>query len=190
MTTSQSTHIAIQTSDAAVRPLITTEQLTQRVAALAQEISTDYQGKPLLVVGVLHGAYVFMADLLRQLTIPVRSSFVKVSTYGNHTASSGNADLHLDLTEPVDGEHVLLVDDLVDTGVTTTWLIKHLQEKAPASVKLCTLLDKSARRRETVTVDYVGFEIPDRFVVGYGIDYAGRYRELPYIGYVEPAEHS
>lgn len=190
MTTSESTQIAIQASDADVRPLITTEKLAQRVAALAKDISTDYQGKPLLVVGVLHGAYIFMADLLRQLTIPVRSSFVKVSTYGNRTVSSGNVNLRLDLWEPIDGDHVLLVDDLVDTGVTTAWLIKHLQEKAPASVRLCALLDKSARRREPVTIDYVGFEIPDRFVVGYGIDYAGRYRELPYIGYVEPPEHS
>jgi hypoxanthine phosphoribosyltransferase len=190
MTTSESTRLTIQTSDSDVFPLIGEDKLAQRVAAMAREISDDYRDKPLLVVGVLHGAYVFMADLLRQLTIPVRTSFVMVSTYGNRTVSSGQVDLRLDLCEPVDGEHVLLIDDLVDTGVTTDWLIGHLQEKAPASVKLCTLLDKSARRRKSVTVDYVGFEIADHFVVGYGIDYAGRYRELPYVGYVEPPAHS
>ncbi|UCE61647.1 MAG: hypoxanthine phosphoribosyltransferase, partial [Phycisphaerales bacterium] len=122
---------------------------------------------------------------LRKLSIPVRCGFVMVSSYGNDTVTSGKVDLRLDLTEPINSdEHILLVDDIVDTGVSISWLIDHFAKQNPASVRLCALLDKPARRRTDVQIDYVGFEIPDRFVVGYGIDYAGRYRQLPYVGYV------
>lgn len=173
-------------SDAArdVRCLIPAAELAQRVRELAQEISDDYAGKVPMVVGVLHGAYVFMADLLRHVRIPVRCGFVMVSSYADDTVTSGEVKLHLDLRQSVEGEHVLLVDDLVDTGISTAWLTEHLGRKKPASVRLCALLDKPARRRVSVHIDYVGFEIPDRFVVGYGIDWAGCYRELPYVGYL------
>ena len=170
--------------------LIPASKLAERVQELAGEISTDYVSHPLVVVGVLHGAYVFMADLVRRLTIPIQCGFVMVSSYGDDTVTSGEIKLHLDLTRPVEGEHLLLVDDIVDTGISTAWLVNHLEQKHPASLRLCALLDKPARRRVPVEIDYVGFEIPDRFVVGYGIDWAGRYRELPYVGYISPEEES
>ena len=167
-----------------VQCLITAPKLAERVRELAQEISAEYEGKPVLIVGVLQGAYVFMADLVRHLTIPVRCGFVMVSSYGDRTASSGRVELQLDLNQSVEGQHVLLVDDIVDSGTSISWLINHLAQREPASLRLCALLDKPARRRVPVKIDYLGFEIPDRFVVGYGIDYAGRHRELPYVGYV------
>lgn len=170
--------------------LIPASKLTERVQELAREISTDYAHQPPVVVGVLHGAYVFMADLVRRLTIPIQCGFVMVSSYGDDTVTSGEIILSLDLTHPAEGEHLLLVDDIVDTGISTAWLINHLKQKNPASLRLCALLDKPARRRVPVEIDYVGFEIPDRFVVGYGIDWAGRYRELPYVGYIPPDEES
>jgi hypoxanthine phosphoribosyltransferase len=170
--------------------LIPAPKLAERVQELAHEISADYVGKCPLVVGVLNGAYVFMADLVRRLSIPVRCGFVMVSSYGDHTVTSGTVRLHLDLRQPVEGEHLLLVDDIVDTGISTAWLIDHFTRKSPGSVRLCALLDKPARRRVPVNIDYVGFEVPDRFVVGYGIDCAGRHRELPYVGYVVTDEQS
>jgi hypoxanthine phosphoribosyltransferase len=125
-----------------------------------------------------------MADLVRQLTIPVCCDFVRVSSYGVGTTTSGEPRLLLDVTEPLAGRHVLLVDDIIDTGISVSWLLEHLRHSEPASLKLCSLLDKPSRRRVPIQADYVGFEIPDRFVVGYGIDYAEQFRELPYIGYV------
>ncbi len=180
----QSSNTVVDGAGDHVECLIPAQKLAQRVGELAKTISADYADKPLLVVGVLHGAYVFMADLVRTLTIPVRCGFVMVSSYENDTVTSGRVKLRLDLTQAVEGEHLLLVDDIVDTGVSIAWLIDHLKQKSPASVRLCVLLDKAARRRAPVKIDYVGFEIPDRFVVGYGIDCAGRHRELPYVGYV------
>lgn len=170
--------------------LISAPTLAGRVRELAQEISANYVDKSILVVGVLHGAFVFMADLLRELSIPVRCGFVMVSTYGDDTVTSGHVELRLDLTQPVEGEHVLLVDDIVDTGISTAWLIEHVSKKNPAGLRLCALLDKPTRRRVPVKIDYVGFEIPDRFVVGYGIDCAGLHRELPYVGYISTDEQS
>ena len=168
--------------------LITEPRIAARVHQLAREISAEYADKSLLVVGVLHGAYVFMADLVRQLTVPVRCAFVMLSSYGDDTVTSGEVKLHLDLLRPVEGEHLLVVDDIVDTGVSIAWLLEHLTAKNPASLRLCVLLDKPARRRVPVKIDYVGFEVPDRFVVGYGIDCADHHRELPYIGYVPSDE--
>ncbi len=168
--------------------LIPAAKLEERVRELGQQISADYDGRELLVVGVLHGAFVFMADLLRRLTIPVRCGFVMVSSYGDETVTSGRVTLRLDLTQPAQGQHLLLVDDLVDTGLSTAWLLEHLMRKEPASLRLCALLDKTARRQTPIKIDYLGFEIPDRFVVGYGIDCAHRYRELPFIGYVPTGE--
>ncbi len=184
MRTDSTTSVTAERAENHVPCLIPASRLAERVQELADEISTDYAEKPLLVVGVLHGAYVFMADLVRQLKVPVRCAFVMVSTYGDDTISSGQVKLRLDVTQPVEGEHVLLVDDIVDTGISVNWLIDHIKGRGPASVRLCALLDKPARRRVPVEIDYLGFETPDHFVVGYGIDCAGRYRDLPYVGYV------
>jgi hypoxanthine phosphoribosyltransferase len=167
-----------------VASLFSADQVAERVRQLAAQISGDYADQHPLLVGVLKGAWLFMADLVRQLTIPVCCDFVRVSSYGVGTTTSGEPRLLLDVTEPMAGRHVLLVDDIIDTGISVSWLLRHLRQSEPVSLKLCSLLDKPSRRRVPIQADYVGFEIPDRFVVGYGIDYAEQYRELPYIGYV------
>jgi hypoxanthine phosphoribosyltransferase len=167
-----------------VSPLLSAEQLAERVEELGKEISADYAGKDLLLVGVLKGAWVFLADLVRRLTIPACCDFVRLSSYGLEMATSGEPKLLLDMTERAEGRHVLVVDDIIDTGISISWLLRHIRRKNPASLRLCALLDKPARRRVEVKADYVGFEIPDQFVVGYGIDYAERCRELPYVGCV------
>ena len=186
----QLSDMPVSAAEGQIPCLIPASELAGRVRELGEQVSADYAGQPLLVVGVLHGAYIFMADLVRRLSTPVRCGFVMVSTYGENTVTSGQVRLHLDLKQSVDGHHVLLVDDIVDTGISTAWLIDHLSRKEPASLRLCALLDKGARRRVPVKIDYVGFDIPDRFVVGYGIDHAGRYRELPYVGYIPADEQS
>lgn len=164
--------------------LISSAELAQRVQELARQISADYAGKPLVLVGVLKGAWVFLADLVRHLTIPVRCDFVKLSSYGAGTSTSGTVQVHLDLSMPVEGQDVLIIEDIIDTGTSTHWLIEHLKSRRPASLRLCALLDKPQRRLLPVTIDYVGFTIPDHFVVGYGIDWNERYRELPYVGHI------
>ncbi|MCS7167375.1 MAG: hypoxanthine phosphoribosyltransferase [Gemmatales bacterium] len=171
-----------------LRPLIGAEQIRQRIRELAQEIRRDYAQQYPVLVGVLKGAFVFLADLVRELRIPVECDFVKISSYGQNTETSGQITLQLDTTIPLAGRHVLVVEDIVDTGLTTAWLIEHLKKKTPASLRVCALLDKPARRRLQVPIDYVGFRIPDRFVVGYGIDCAEAFRELDYIGYVAQEE--
>jgi hypoxanthine phosphoribosyltransferase len=172
-----------------VRCLFSEEELARRIRALAREISADYAGRPLVLVGVLKGAWVFLADLVRHLSIPVRIDFVKMSSYGAGTQTTGRIELHLDLTMPVTGEDLLVVEDIVDTGTSCRWLLDHLKAKGPASVRYCVLLDNPTRRIEKVKIDYVGFTIPNCFVVGYGIDWAERYRYLPYIGAVTTGEH-
>lgn len=174
--------------DSEVPCLIAAAELQRRVAELAAQISDDFRGQDLLVVGVLKGSFIFLADLVRALSIPVRCDFVKVSTYGLGTESSGQVRLQLDISLPVAGAEVLIVEDIIDTGTTTSWLIAHLQQQGVAGIKLCALLDKPARRRTAVPVAYRGFTIPDHFVVGYGIDYAERYRQLPYVGHLPPGE--
>ncbi len=164
---------------------ISAERIAARVRELAAQISADYEGKELLLVGVLKGAWVFMADLVRQLTIPIRCDFVRVTSYGMETVTSGEPKLLLDITEPAEGTHLLVVDDIVDTGICIAHVMDHLRIKNPANVELCVLLDKPARREVPIQPKYVGFEIPDRFVVGYGLDYAERYRELPFVGCVK-----
>jgi hypoxanthine phosphoribosyltransferase len=168
--------------------LIARDDLNRRTAELGQQISADYRGKELVLVGVLKGAFVFMADLARALTIPACCDFVKISSYGMGTKSSGEIRLHFDLSLPLEGRHVLLVEDIVDTGTSIAWLLDHLRKHKPASVRLCALLDKPSRRRTPVTIDYLGFTIPDRFVVGFGIDFAERHRQLPYVGYLPSGE--
>jgi hypoxanthine phosphoribosyltransferase len=177
-----------QQTAGAVRRLIGRAELESRVAELARRISADYAGREPLLVGVLKGAWVFLADLVRHLTIPVRCDFVKVSTYGAATTSSGAVRLDLDVSLPIAGEHVLLVEDVVDTGLCIHWLLEHVRAKGPASLRLCALLDKPARRRVPVTIDYLGFTVPNHFIVGYGIDCGERHRELPFVGCVPTEE--
>lgn len=168
-----------------VEVMISADQIAERVRQLAGQISGDYAGKSLLMIGVLKGAWIFLADLVRHLTIPVRCDFVRVTSYGMGTETSGEPKLLLDVVEPVAGADVLVVDDILDTGISVAWLQAHLQKKNPASLRLCVLLDKSERRRVPVPVDYIGFSIPDRFVVGYGLDCGEQFRELPYVGHVK-----
>ncbi len=171
-----------------VEVMISADQIAERVRQLAARISADYAGKRPVLVGVLKGAWIFLADLVRELTIPIRCDFVRVTSYGMGTETSGEPKLLLDVVEPVAGADVLVVDDILDTGVSVAWLLDHLRKKNPASLRLCVLLDKSERRRVPVAVDYVGFPIPDRFVVGYGLDCAEQFRELPFVGHVKGDE--
>jgi len=173
------------------RVLYSEDAISRRVRELAQEISDDYRtrgraadakGRPLLMVCILRGALVFMADLARQMTIPVEYDLISVSSYGNGTAP-GAVRLVKDLERPIEGRDVLVVEDIIDTGYTIEYLRRNLESRDPASVRVCTLVDKAARREIKTQVDYIGFELPeDAFVVGYGMDYAELYRNLPFIG--------
>jgi len=174
-------------ADLPVRCLISAEQIAGRIAELVGPIAADCAGRDVLLVGVLKGSFIFMADLMRALPCPTHCDFVKVASYGLGT-SSGQLTLHLDVTQPIEGRDVLLVEDIVDTGKTSAWLMDHLRQKGAAHVRLCALLDKPSRRLTPVAIDYVGFTIPDHFVVGYGIDCAEQYRYLPYVGYVPSGE--
>ncbi|MEO7718680.1 MAG: hypoxanthine phosphoribosyltransferase [Capsulimonas sp.] len=168
--------------------LLTQEQIATRVAELGAQISLDYAGKDLMLICILKGANIFLADLVRQITIPVAYDFVAVSSYGADTKSSGVVRILKDLDESVESKHVLVVEDIVDTGLTLrlSYLLENLRSRRAASVKVCTLLDKPVRRRVDVPVDYFGFKVEDQFVVGYGLDYQGKYRSLPYIGVLKP----
>ncbi|MDN5293717.1 MAG: hypoxanthine phosphoribosyltransferase [Eubacteriales bacterium] len=166
--------------------LLSREAIAERVRELGEQISRDYQGKNLLVVGILKGALVFMADLVRQINIPVRLDFMVVSSYGSSSETSGVVRILKDLDMSVEGWHVLLVEDIIDTGLTLKYLRDNLLARGPESVKICALLDKPARRRVEVQADYCGFTIPDAFVVGYGLDYAEKYRNLPDLCVLKP----
>lgn len=159
--------------------LFSREAIATRVQELTAQISRDYAEQTLLLVGVLKGAFVFLADLLRQLEVPVEVEFVRLASYGTRTTSTGNVRLAQDLECSIAGRHVLIVEDLLDTGLTLQWLLQRLRARQPASVKVCVLLHKRGRQQHALTPDYVGFELTDGFVVGYGIDYAERYRHLP-----------
>jgi hypoxanthine phosphoribosyltransferase len=167
--------------------LIPADTIGQKVGELGARISRDYADRqPLLLIGVLKGSFIFLADLSRRITIPHRVDFIALSSYGATTRSSGEVRLIMDLRQPISGMHVLIVEDIVDTGHTLAYLTELLGARKPASLAICTLVHKPSRRQAEVTPDYVGFDIPDRWVVGYGLDYADQYRTLPYIGYVEP----
>jgi len=170
--------------------LITEDEIAQRVASLGAQISQDYQGLDLLMVGVLRGVAVFMGDLVRSVTVPMEVDFIAISSYGTSTRSSGVVRILKDLDENVTGRHVLVVEDIIDTGLTLSYLMRTLLERRPASLEICTLLDKPARRLVDVPVRYSGFTIPDKFVVGYGLDYAQKYRNLPFIGVLKPEVYS
>ena len=167
--------------------LFSQEALARRVKELAGEIRRDYAGKAPLVVGVLRGCFVFMADLVRQIHLPCTVDFMAVSSYGAGTSSSGQVKIIKDLSEQIEGKDLIVVEDILDSGNTLSYLLQLLQARKPASVRLCTLLDKPSRRVKEVEVSYSGFSIPDYFVVGYGLDYAEKYRNLPYIGVLKPS---
>lgn len=165
--------------------LISREEISQKVKELASIIETDYDGvDDLILIGVLKGANIFMGDLMREMDLPIRIDFMAVSSYGHSTESSGVVRILKDLDIEIENRHVLVIEDIVDTGLTLKYLTDNLKSRAPASLKVCALLDKPTRRNCDLMVDYVGFEIPDRFIVGYGIDYAERFRNLPYIATV------
>ena len=171
--------------------LLTEDQIADKVAELGRRITADYAGRSLTLVSVLKGSLPFMADLMRQIHLPLRIDLMEVSSYGGaSTESSGLVRIMKDLSASIEGEDVLLVEDIIDTGLTLNYLIRYLRGKNPASLRICTLLDKPARRLVDIPVDYAGFEIPDQFVVGYGLDYAERYRNLRFVGVLRPEVYS
>jgi hypoxanthine phosphoribosyltransferase len=171
---------------AVTETLIDRERLQRRVAELGEEISADYAGRDLLLVGVLKGAVFFMADLMRHLAIPCEIDFMAISSYGDSTDSSGVVRILKDLDINIEGRDVLVVEDIIDSGLTLSYLMRNLEAREPASLEICALLTKPERREIDVPVRYVGFEIPNRFVIGYGLDFAERYRNLPYVGVLDP----
>jgi len=162
--------------------LYSEEVLANRIKELGQEISKNYKDEKLIVVGVMKGANVFVADLIRQLDLDIILDFIVVSSYGASTESTGVIRLLKDLDENIDSEHVLIVEDIIDSGLTLEYLVNNFKTRHPKSIKICTLLNKVERRKVDMPVDYIGFQVPDEFIVGYGIDYAEKYRNLPYVG--------
>ena len=166
--------------------LFSEEQLKNRVQEIARQITADYQGKEIMLISVLRGSFVFMADLCRAIDLPCTLDFMAVSSYGKGTKSSGQVQITKDLSEDITDRHIIVVEDILDSGNTLSYLLKILENRHPASIRLCTLLDKPERRVKPVQVHYSGFTIPDAVVVGYGLDYAEKYRNLPYIGILKP----
>lgn len=166
--------------------LYTKEELADIVARLGKRISDDYKDKNLFMVAALKGAVVFMADLMRAIEVPCAIDFLSVSSYGKGTTTSGEVRVLKDLDSTLEGRDLLVVEDILDSGVTLSFLLKNLSARNPRSIRLCTLLDKPERRRVPITPDYVGTQVPDKFIVGYGLDYAEKYRNLPYIGVLKP----
>ncbi|MCH4890769.1 hypoxanthine phosphoribosyltransferase [Acidaminobacter sp. JC074] len=166
-----------------IESIVYSEQvLADRIAELGKQISEDYKGKKLIVVGVMKGANVFVADLIRNMDLDIVLDFIVVSSYGASTESTGVIRLLKDLDENIDSEHVLIVEDIIDSGLTLEYLVNNFETRHPESIRICTLLNKVERRKVDMKVDYIGFQVPDEFIVGYGIDYAERYRNLPYVG--------
>lgn len=167
------------------RTLLSKQRIAKRIRELGRDISRDYGGKRPILVGVLRGSFVFLADLIRAIDIPVEVDFISVESYGNATASSGVVRMLQDLNTSIKGRHVILVEDIVDTGLTLHYLIDNLKTREPASLVICTLLDKRERRKVKVPLRYAGFVIPDKFVVGYGLDFAQLHRNIPHITWIE-----
>lgn len=165
--------------DVIERVLITKEELANKAKELGARISRDYEGKDLMLVGVLKGGVVFLADLAREITIPTDMDFISVSSYGNSSKSSGVVRIIKDLDTDITGKDILIVEDIIDTGLTLKHLTELLHTRGPASIKICAALDKPSRRQADITIDYKGIEIPDEYVIGYGLDYAGKYRNIP-----------
>ncbi len=168
-----------------VRPFLTAEQIQQRVAEMGQQITADYAGKRPMLVGVLKGSFIFMADLARAIDAHVTCDFLRVSSYGDRKTSSGEVRFEFDTTQPMTGKDIILVEDIIDSGLTASYLMSTLTARKPASLRIASLLHKKVKTVQEVRIDYLGFEIPDHFVIGYGLDYAGLYRNLPYIGILE-----
>ena len=169
-----------------IRVLISEEDVNKKISEVAAQISRDYEGREIHLICILKGGVFFTCELAKRITVPVSLDFMSVSSYGAGTVSSGVVKIIKDLDEPLDGKHVIIVEDIIDSGRTLSYLIEVLKQREPASIRLCTLLDKPERRiKKQVKVDYTCFSIPDEFVVGYGLDYAQKYRNLPYIGVVE-----
>ncbi len=171
-----------------VSTLISEEKLINRIKELAAQISSDYAGKDLHMICILKGGAYFMTELSKYITVPVTIDFMAVSSYGSKTVSSGIVKIIKDHDEPIEGRDVLVVEDIVDTGFTLSYLLEMLKDRKPASLRLCAMLNKPDRRIREVKIDYCGFDIPDEFVVGYGLDYDQHYRNLPYIGVIRPDE--
>jgi len=171
-----------------IHPLFTEEQLQKRIQELGKQITEDYKDKNLILIGVLRGAFLFLADLCREINLDMKIDFLGLSSYGDRTSSSGIVRLTSDLSLSILDQDVLIIEDIIDTGLTMDYLYKNLETRRPRSLKCCALLDKPDRRLQSVHIDYVGFTIPDRFVIGYGLDYQNQYRNLPYIGVVEGIE--
>jgi hypoxanthine phosphoribosyltransferase len=169
--------------------MISDEQIQERVRELGAEISADYQGQTVLLVAVLRGAAIFLADLSRAMTVPVELDFMAVSSYGSSTKSSGVVRILKDLDEQIEGRNVLVVEDILDTGLTLKYLLKNLASRKPASLEVVTLLNKQGKQRVPISCKYSGFSVPDEFVVGYGLDFAERYRNLPYVGVLKPSAY-
>lgn len=166
--------------------LIPENQIKKRIEQLGYQISQDYKGKELFCIGVLRGAVVFLADLIRYIRVPLEIDFIAISSYGVSTESSGVVRILKDLDENIENKDVLIVEDIIDTGLTLDYLLRMLQSRKPASIKVCTLLNKKERKKITVPIDYCGFDIPDKFAVGYGLDFNGLYRNIPYILVLKP----
>ena len=169
------------------RILFTQEELARRVGELGEQITADYAGKEVAVASVLRGSYIFMADLTRAIQLPITVDFMAVSSYGSGTVSSGQVEIKKDLSDSIEGKDLIIVEDILDSGNTLYYLMDVLRARKPASIRICTMLDKPERRSKPITADYVGFSIPDAFVVGYGLDYDEKYRNLPYIGILKPS---
>ena len=167
-----------------INVMLSEEEINARIAELGEQISRDYEGKEIFLICILKGASFFACELAKRITVPVNIDFMKVSSYGGGTVSSGQVSIKMDVSESIAGKDVLIVEDIIDSGNTLNLLPKILMERGPKSIRLCALLDKPDRREVDVKMDYVGFRIPDKFVVGYGLDYDQRYRNLPYIGEV------
>ena len=170
--------------------LLSEEQIAARIRELGAQLSRDYEGKDPVFVGVLKGCFVFMADLMRSVDIQCTMDFMAVSSYGSGTTTTGAVKINKDLSQDIAGRHVIIVEDILDSGVTLSYLTKYLSGREPASIRIVTLLDKPARRRADIKADYAGFEVPDAFVVGYGLDYDEAYRNVPFIGILKPAVYA
>lgn len=170
-----------------VEVLFTEEEIRAKIQEMGELISRDYAGQEILVVGILKGAFVFMADLIRQIDLPLHIDFMDVSSYGASTVTSGEVRIMKDLDDSIEGKHVLIIEDIIDTGLTLNYIKEILAQRYPASLKICCLLDKPSRRKSSIKPDYVGFSIEDHFVVGLGLDYAQRYRNYPVIGILNPS---
>ena len=167
--------------------LLSGEEVQARVAELGAQLAADYDGREPVLVSVLKGSIIFLADLIREMEIPLSLDLMEVSSYGASTESSGQVRILKDLSKPIDGRDVIVVEDIIDTGLTLNYLLRYLHDKGPASIRICCLLDKPARRLAPIEIDYRGFTIADRFVIGYGLDYGERYRNLPFVGVLRPS---